>query len=93
MSALYFPKKTAQSFHSHPSIRLGFVLSGEGTADLGAKKLPLKTGDAFLIDAFEPHRFLTEKSEMVVIAYHPESDWGPSDHIHPMINRTYLKQL
>jgi hypothetical protein len=27
---------------------------------------------------------------MDVIAFHPDSDWGPTDEKHPMLNRTYL---
>jgi hypothetical protein len=27
---------------------------------------------------------------MVVMAYHPDSDFGPEDENHPMINRTIV---
>jgi hypothetical protein len=27
---------------------------------------------------------------MDVIAFHPDSDWGPTDGIHPMLNRTFI---
>jgi hypothetical protein len=29
-------------------------------------------------------------STMDVVAFHPDSDWGPTDAAHPMLNRTYL---
>ena len=28
---------------------------------------------------------------MDVIAYHPDSDWGPTDVEHPMVNRTLVE--
>lgn len=36
------------------------------------------------------HCFRTEDSTMDVIAYHPDSDFGPEHEIHPMINRTMV---
>jgi len=38
----------------------------------------------------ENHRFRTVDSTMTVIAFHPDGDWGPTDHTHTMINRTYI---
>ena len=29
-------------------------------------------------------------SGMDIIAFHPDSDWGPTDQTHPMLNRTYI---
>ncbi len=52
---------------------------------------PLEPGNVFLLDAQEMHSFHTLDSDfMDVIAYHPDSDWGPQDTTHPMINRTYI---
>jgi hypothetical protein len=36
------------------------------------------------------HSFRTEDEGMCVIAYHPDSDFGPTDDEHPMINRTIV---
>lgn len=91
LNSLYFPKNTNQTFHTHPSQRLGAVLSGEGYACLEDKEIKLEPGTVFLIETNEVHRFRTENSEMVVIAYHPDSDWGPTDEEHPMINKTIIK--
>jgi quercetin dioxygenase-like cupin family protein len=90
LNALYFPPEINQSFHTHPSSRLGAVLSGSGFACLDGKELQLTQGDVFFLPADEVHRFRTETDPMVVIAYHPDSDWGPTDEVHPMINRTFL---
>lgn len=92
LNALYFPKGTDQTFHTHPSIRLGYVLRGSGVACSNNTESILTAGDAFCIEANERHRFKTIGSNMVVIAFHPESDWGPSDEKHPMINRTVIGQ-
>jgi Cu/Ag efflux pump CusA len=36
------------------------------------------------------HRFITDTHTMDVIAYHPDSDWGPTHDEHPMVNRTWV---
>lgn len=36
------------------------------------------------------HKFRTTDSTMDVIAFHPDSDFGPRDEEHPMINRTIV---
>lgn len=36
------------------------------------------------------HSFRTDKDTMDVIAYHPDSDFGPEHQFHPMINRTIV---
>jgi hypothetical protein len=33
---------------------------------------------------------VTEDSHLDVIAYHPDTDFGPTDDNHPMINRTWF---
>jgi quercetin dioxygenase-like cupin family protein len=91
LNALYFPPGINQSFHTHPSSRLGAVLSGSGFACLDGEELQLAQGDVFFLPADEVHRFRTENDPMVVVAYHPDSDWGATDEVHPMINRTFLE--
>lgn len=95
LNLLYFPQNVQQSFHIHPSVRLGVVARGSGKAcikdGLGNEvRLDLKEGDIFCIEERENHRFMTEDTNMTVIAYHPDGDWGPTDHNHTMLNRTYL---
>lgn len=94
---LHFPPGITQTVHSHPSIRLGVVARGEGRAfgpnagGGGTWEQPLRPGAVFLLHPHEMHAFRTSESgqSMDVIAYHPDSDWGPTDAIHPMLNRTY----
>lgn len=95
LNFLHFPGGTVQTQHTHPTIRLGIVLRGKGTAfstKPGASwEHPLVTGAAFLLAAQEQHSFKTEPGvSMDVVAWHPDSDWGPNDAAHPMKNRTYV---
>ena len=121
---LHFPPTIVQTQHTHPSIRLGMVIGGAGTAFGPGWEKPLLPGAVFLLEEQELHSFRTDKptrkrtpeeveafmianpeydveyisSErlpmtpvgMDVIAFHPDSDWGPTDQAHPMRNRTYL---
>lgn len=97
LSLLYFPAGIDQSWHTHPSIRLGFVASGEGvahwTSPTGRKmETKLTAGSSFMLPAHGLHRFCTKPDrEMRILAYHPDGDWGPTDAAHTMLNRTYLK--
>ena len=91
LNALYFPPNTDQQPHTHPSIRVGMVTKGSGEAVLKNHVSPLREGDIFVILPDGLHSFRTrEDEEMVVVAYHPDSDFGPRDEDHPMINRTII---
>lgn len=90
LNFLHFPAGIEQSFHIHPSIRLGVVLRGGGICSLADKEIPLVTGTVFCLDERERHRFRTTAGEMTVVAYHPDGDWGPTDRDHPMKNRTLI---
>ncbi len=94
LNHLHFPAGITQSVHSHPSIRLGVVATGRGVAygpGEGAPwEEPLDAGCVFLLESHEFHAFRTTAEVMNVIAYHPDSDWGPTDGVHPMLNRTYF---
>lgn len=95
MSLLYFPPGIDQTRHLHPSVRIGCVIDGSGTSDVWIKdniqSIPLTAGDNFCLEENELHRFKTETSSMTVIAWHPDGDWGPTDHNHTMLNRTYTR--
>ena len=92
LNHLHFPAGTQQSVHIHPSIRLGVVVRGRGIAFGQGWEEPLEPGTAFLLLEHERHAFRTLEDSMDVIAFHPDSDWGPTDAAHPMLNRTYLRQ-
>jgi len=94
LNLLYFPPGISQSFHTHPSIRLGCVIAGSGYSQHGnpgaEQEDALTVGVSFCLQEHERHRFRTADSSMTVIAFHPDGDWGPTDHNHTMLNRTYL---
>ncbi len=91
LNALFFPPGINQTQHTHPSMRVGLILKGKGECITPEGNIPLIPGMIFIIHEEGLHSFRTpEDSEMVVIAYHPDSDYGPSDEDHPMINRTIV---
>ena len=91
LNHLHFPAGTEQSVHVHPSVRLGVVVRGRGVAFGPSWKEALEPGTAFLLLEHEKHAFRTfADSSMDVVAFHPDSDWGPTDAAHPMLNRTYV---
>jgi len=91
LNALYFPPGIDQTPHTHPSVRIGLIASGSGVCVLPNGTVPLIPGKAFVIRTGGVHSFRTgPESGMVVIAYHPDSDFGPHDEDHPMINRTIV---
>jgi mannose-6-phosphate isomerase-like protein (cupin superfamily) len=89
LNFLHFPPQTVQSFHHHPSFRAGIVVRGSGVCDLEGSREPLTSGTVFLLPQGEKHRFQTGEESMDVVAFHPDSDTGPTDEDHPMINRTW----
>lgn len=95
LNLLYFPQGIEQSRHLHPSIRFGCVVNGKGCSDVWNNgqlvSNDLIEGTSFCIEENELHRFKTDKSPMTVVAWHPDGDWGPTDHNHTMLNRTYIK--
>lgn len=91
LNALYFPTGIDQTEHTHPSMRVGVVLSGKGECVTPEGIIPLEPGMIFIIHEDGLHKFRTLRGEpMVVIAYHPDSDYGPTDEEHPMLNRTIV---
>jgi quercetin dioxygenase-like cupin family protein len=98
LNYLHFPPGVHQTQHTHPSIRMGIVARGRGKAFREPAKgnsgweQDLTQGCVFLLPEQEQHSFRTTETdcEMDVIAYHPDSDIGPTDAAHPMRSRTYI---
>jgi mannose-6-phosphate isomerase-like protein (cupin superfamily) len=90
LNHLHFPPGTAQTQHTHPSARLGIVVRGAGTCLTPAGESKLRPGLIFSIPQGGVHSFHTAGDSMDVVAYHPDSDWGPTDTDHPMVNRTWV---
>lgn len=105
LNHLHFPAGIDQTMHTHPSMRVGLVTRGHGECVTPYGNIPLFPGQIFIIhedtgkkaiglDGKEylegSHCFRTFDGTMDVIAYHPDSDFGPQDEDHPMINRTIV---
>ena len=90
LNLLHIPKGTFQSQHTHPSFRIGMIISGYGQCICPEQSYDLHPGLTFLIPTDGLHSFKTDAEDLRVIAYHPDSDFGPTHEDHPMINRTIL---
>lgn len=91
LNHLHIPTHTAQSQHTHPSERIGVILRGRGECRTGdGSVFPLSPGMGWRIPTGARHSFFTTDESLDVIAWHPDSDFGPTDENHPMINRTIL---
>jgi hypothetical protein len=90
LNLLHVPPHTRQAAHTHPSVRVGLVLRGEGACATPDGDVPLRPGVAFVIRPGGPHAFRTAEGELLVMAYHPDSDFGPTHEYHPMNTPTAL---
>lgn len=100
LNLLHFPKGIDQTMHTHPSVRLGLVWRGRGECVTPWGDIPLREGMIFAIHPSNgkdyeghpvgSHKFRTTDSEMSVVAFHPDSDVGPTDELHPMLSRTIV---
>ncbi|MCH2045481.1 MAG: AraC family ligand binding domain-containing protein [Saprospiraceae bacterium] len=91
LNLLNIPANTFQTQHTHPSFRIGMVVKGTGVCITPKGNSPLKPGLIFVIPEEALHSFKTEEHDLLIIAYHPDSDFGPTHENHPMINRTIIK--
>ncbi|CAB9526734.1 Carboxy-S-adenosyl-L-methionine synthase [Seminavis robusta] len=97
LNHLHFPNNIKQTQHTHPSARAGMVIHGSGVCRVvdpvsgDVTLIQLETGMVFCIPRNSPHAFETEENEKLdVIAFHPDSDFGPTPTNHPMVNRTIV---
>ncbi len=90
LNLLHIPPQTQQTQHTHPSFRVGIIVDGTGVCRTPHKQIPLRPGLAFAIAAEGLHSFHTAEDSLTVIAFHPDSDCGPTHQNHPMINRTIV---
>ncbi|MBJ42133.1 MAG: hypothetical protein CMJ80_02350 [Planctomycetaceae bacterium] len=89
---LCLPMGVNQTPHTHPSFRVGVVVSGEGECRLeDGKSLLMCEHTLFVLPPNCLHSFHTPSAAMRVVAFHPDSDFGPTHQNHPMINRTIVE--
>lgn len=88
LNLLHFPSNVDQTDHFHPTSRSGMIHRGHGSC-VSAQDDGMKEGTIFYLPANVRHKFKTTTVAMDVISFHPDSDWGPTHEVHPMINRTW----
>lgn len=91
LSSLFFPHGVKQTIHIHPSFRIGMVVSGEGYCVTPGNRIHMCSGDLIIVHTGGLHSFETEQSPMTLISFHPDSEFGPSDLSHPMIDKTIIE--
>jgi len=93
LNALYMPEGVLQTRHTHPSNRSGFIIVGGAICDTPEESFNLEAGQIFFLNKDAEHNFRSDHGKditMKLVAYHPDSDYGPTDEVHPMLNRTIV---
>lgn len=90
LNALYFPPYRDQTMHTHPSCRLGIVLSGSGEGITPDRTIQLQPGMIFHIPPDSQHKFRTGESGISFVVFHPDSDTGFNHRNNPMLNCTMI---
>ncbi len=90
LNHLHIPAGTRQTAHTHPSARLGVIARGSGWCVTPHGRHRLEAGLAWHIPAGVVHAFHTDEAALDVLAWHPDSDFGPRDEDHPMVNKTVV---
>ncbi|ACU63487.1 cupin domain-containing protein [Chitinophaga pinensis] len=88
LNHLHIPKQVKQTPHTHPSDRVGIVIKGQAECILKNETTMLQPGHLWVIPPDCLHSFNTYNEAIDLITWHPDSDFGPTDDNHPMINRT-----
>ncbi len=90
LNFLYIPTNTSQTDHTHPSVRIGIVVSGNGICKTSYSSEVLSKGKLFVLPPDAIHSFHTLDDELRIVVFHPDSDTGPSHDDHPMLNRSFV---
>lgn len=90
LNALFFPPGIAQTAHTHPSHRVGTVYSGHGLCITPSRTVEMHRHDIWIIPKDTVHHFVTEADDMRVIVFHPDSEVGPTDERHQMLEATVI---
>lgn len=91
---VHFPAGMKQTLHTHPSQRIGLILSGKGEIELdNGVMFPIKEGDCWVMERNVLHNFMCNQGEDVTLfVFSPDSGTGPTDEINPLKVRTYVGQ-
>jgi len=92
LNFLYVPPGISQTYHQHPSLRVGVVLSGEGTCQVDEGNFPMLEGTVFCLPEQKMHSFRSScETSLRIAIYHPDSIVGPTDDCHTMLNNTFVE--
>ncbi|RSZ58883.1 cupin domain-containing protein [Massilia atriviolacea] len=90
---VHFPAHMYQTLHTHPSHRIGLILSGNGRIELDNQEFfNVEEGSAFFMRRNELHNFITTDQAVVLFVFAPDSGTGPTDEVNPLKIRTYIGQ-
>lgn len=90
LNLLHIPQGIEQTMHTHPSDRIGVVVSGHGQCVTPEGVTSLQPGLIWRIPKDAEHRFRTPGDSLQIVAWHETSDWGPTDDSHPMLAQTLV---
>lgn len=92
-NAMYFPPGVDQTLHTHPSYRIGMIITGGGKLEDRQTVLALKPGMTFLIGADSLHKFRTTETNLIAVVFHPDSDIEFTRGDNPMLKRTIVNGI
>ncbi|MBU7584059.1 MAG: AraC family ligand binding domain-containing protein [Nostoc sp. TH1S01] len=90
LNFLYVPPGVSQTPHTHPSLRIGLVAEGNGTCQVDEGTFKMQPGTVFCLPENKLHSFSAIDDSLRIIIYHPDSDVGPTDDSHTMLNNTFV---
>jgi len=93
LNFLHLPAHVSQTPHTHSSLRAGLILSGNGQCETEQGVLPFEEGMVFVIPPGVLHSFQSAEQALRIVIFHPDSDTGPTDTNHTMLNRTLIEGL
>jgi mannose-6-phosphate isomerase-like protein (cupin superfamily) len=91
LNFMHLPRHISQTMHTHPSLRAGVILSGNGQCETLTGILKFHQGTTFFIPPNIPHSFQSESEPLRIAIFHPDSDSGPTHTDHTMLNRTFIQ--
>lgn len=90
LNFLHVPPHVSQTEHTHPSVRVGYIIAGHGWCETPDGNREMSQGLIFILPPNGRHSFHTGAEHLEILVYHPDSDFGPTPLNHPMINKTLL---
>ncbi|ERN42066.1 AraC-like ligand binding domain protein [Rubidibacter lacunae KORDI 51-2] len=93
LNFLNLPAGTYQTPHTHPTIRVGMIVSGNGGCGTVEERLVFEPGSVFIIPPDTLHSFQTDDENIRIILFHPDSVVGPTHDNQTMLNNTFVEGI